>query len=134
MMGQYEDFRIYETLAQPGVPYPEEPSGTTAEIEQAIFDAPTVWYVRELVNPEYDESEEDPEITFIDSGKRFLMFAMGNGPVLGNDAGSPGIKVGGMTTAYLQEGTRLMGFWYNGQLYGVPLTVDDGTTYRIPGG
>lgn len=126
MMGQYETFRIYETLAQPGVPYPDEPSGSTAEIEQGIFDAPTVWYVRELINPEYDESEDDPEITFIDSGKRFLMFSMGQGPVLGNYAGA------GLVEAYLPEGTKLMGFWYNGQLFGIPLTVDGGTTYRIP--
>jgi len=121
----YEDFRIYETIAQDGVPYPTEPSGTTAEIEQGIFDAPTVWYVKELVNPTYDESVANPTISDTDTGKRFLMFCMGNGPVLGSYAGTTGL-----TTAYLQEGTRLMGFWYNGQLFGVPLTVDDATSYR----
>lgn len=111
-----ETFRIYQTLAQSGVPYPTEPENP--DIDTKIQNAPNVYYVKELVNPEYDETLDDPDITSDDTGKRFFMYVISGGPVLDGYSGE------GLTAAYTAEGTHLLGWWYNGQLYGVPLTVD----------
>lgn len=119
MNGTFEGFRLYQTVTQSGVPYPTEPEDP--DIETKIQAAPSVWYVKEVVNPEYDESEASPTITDVDTGKRFFMFAMGNGPVLGAYSPTAGVSV-----AYLREGTYLAGFWSNGQLFGVPLMWLDG--------
>jgi len=122
MIGQFEGWRMYETVAEVGVPYPTMPAAP--DIDTKILAAPSVWYVKELVNPEYDETLGDPTISSDDTGKFFNMFNMGNGPVLGDFA-----SVEGLGFAYLPEGTRMAGTWYNGQLFGMPLIVDAGGTY-----
>lgn len=119
MMGTFEGFRIYQTVAQSGVPYPEQPEDP--DIDTKIQAAPSVWYVKELVNPVFEETEDFPDITADDTGKRFFMFNMGNGPVLGAYAHNAGLSV-----AYIREGTYMLGFWYNGKLFGIPLLFLDG--------
>lgn len=119
-----ETFRLYQTLAQSGIPYPTEPAAPN--LETKVNDAPNVYYVKELVNPEFDESLDDPDITSDGTGKRFFMYVLSGGPVLGTYASSAGIK-----RAYIPEDTYLMGWWYNGQLFGVPLIIDDGVSYNV---
>ena len=119
-----ETFRLYQTVAQSGVPYPEEPEYPHPEgnqvLEQEVEAAPNVWYVKEVVQPEYDEDLDDPSITSDDSGKRFFMYVISGGPVLGQYC-----QGRGRTMSYIPEGDHLLGWWHNGQLYGVPLAVND---------
>ncbi|MCA9013688.1 MAG: hypothetical protein KDA77_00020 [Planctomycetaceae bacterium] len=128
MIGQFEDFRLYQTVAFEDGSYPEEPTWEPEDgelkIDTQIQAASTVWYVKELLNPTFDESLDTPIINATSGTKRHYMFALGNGPCLGLFAESSGL-----TVAYLPEGTYLAGFWYNGQLYGIPLSFGDGYNY-----
>lgn len=128
MKGQFENFKLYQTVAFEDASYPEEPTWVfddgQIKIDTQIQAATSVWYVREIINPEFDESLDTPTITGTNGTKRYYMYALGNGPCLGIFAEQSGLSV-----AYLQEGTYLAGFWYNGQLFGVPLSFDDGYTY-----
>lgn len=119
-----ESFRIYQTLAQSGVPYPTLPAAP--DLETKVNDAPNVYYVAELTDVEFDETQNNPSITSTDTGKRFNMYVISGGPVLGDYA-----AFAGTTRAYIPEGNYLLGWWYNGQLFGVPLTVGDGITYNV---
>ena len=113
-----ETFMLYQTLAQSGVPSPTEPAAPDQETK--VNDAPNVWYVKEVVNPEWDETLDDPTISSDDTGKRYFMYVISGGPVLGNYSNTRGV-----TMAYIPEGDHLLGWWYNGQLFGIPIAVND---------
>ena len=118
-----ETLRLYQTIAEPGVPYPAVPEAP--DLETKVANAPTVYYVRELVNPKYDASLDDPPITSVDTGKRFLMYVISGGPVLGEYTPNRGLSM-----AYIPVGSHLMGWWYNGQLFGIPLAVNESDSTR----
>ena len=73
-----------------------------------------------MVNPEWDETLDDPTISSDDAGKRYFMYVISGGPVLGNYSNTRGV-----TMAYIPEGDHLLGRWYNGQLFGIPIAVND---------
>jgi len=125
MRGAFNGARIYQTLAEPGESYPTQPtfnSDTQADsvLATQIENAPSVWYVKELTDVTWDD-HATPEITATDTGKRFYAFNMGNGPVLG------GLSLTrGMSRTYFKEGTYLLGWWHNHQLFVIPMAPDYG--------
>lgn len=129
MRGTFEGMKLYQTIAEPGKEYPPLPEiwvdsqENLQLLSDAIEAAPSVWYVRELTNVSFNPADDVPEITATDTGRRHHAFNMGNGSVLGAMASSRG-----MTRTFFREGTYLAGFWYNGQLYVIPLMEGYGCT------